>query len=306
MPWRLTLLGLAAAGAMLLALPAWVACARAALGHEADAGILIAPVVFVFLVTLRWRRLVVLRPRPDALGVAVAALGVVLLALATADPLGGGSWFLGGPLFRGGPAATWARTAAVGGAVLLLLGSITAVTGHRLAGRFGAAMGALVFLVPLPQSLITQVSEPMNLAAARVACGIFEVFSVGAGVEGGTMFIERGAGQRWMPVPLAETAQALPIAMMLGVVCYAFVFGSPLRPLVRTAVLLLCPIAGVLSCAGVLVATLLFSTPEAPAWAWAQVGGQWLMMAVAFLLLMGLIRLLAWAAVPVRRFSLAN
>ena len=305
LPWRLPLMAAAAAGAVLLALPAWVACGRAALGDEANAGIVVAPVVFGFLLTLRWRRLVNLRPRVDALGPGVALLGVALLLLATVDPAGGGSWFLGGSLEDRPHPDGWARTAAVGGAVLLLLGAVVAVTGHRVAGRFGAAMGALVFLVPLPASLILAVSVPMNLAAAKVACGVYEVLGIGAGIDGHTMYIER-TPTHWMPVPLADTAQAFPIAMMLAAVCYAFVFGSPLRPSVRAAVLLLCPVAAVFSCAGVMIATLWLVSPEAAAWTWSQVGGQWLMMSVAFVLLMGLIRLLAWAAVPVRRFSLAN
>ena len=294
--------------AVLVALPAWVGCFAAAMRHEANAGILIAPVVFAFLVTLRWRRLVNLRPRLDLLGPAVAVVGLVLLVLASADPAAGGSWFLGGPLRRGpepGELGTLARTAAVGGALLLLLGCGAAVTGHRVAGRFGAALGSLVFLVPLPTDLIEAVAMPMNLAAAKVACGVYEVAGVGAGIDGTTLYIER-TPTYWMPVSLADTAQAFPIAMMLAVVCYAFVFSSPLRPLVRAGVLLLCPLAAVFSCAGVLIATLWFLSPEADAWGWIQVAGQWLMMSLAFLGLMGLIRLLAWAAVPVRRFSLAN
>lgn len=305
MPWRLPALCVVAAAVATLALPAWVACVRAGLGREANAGIVVAPVVFAFLLALRWRRLVNLRPRFDALGPAVAGVGLLLVALASADPLGGGWWFLGGTLGPRPHAEGWARTAAVGGAVLLLLGGVTAVTGHRVAGRFGAAMGALGFLVPLPGPLIEAASGPMNLAAAKVACGVFEVFGVGAGVDGRTLFIERGPGD-WAPVALSETAQAFPIAVMLLVVCYAFVFSSPLRPAVRLAVLLLCPVAAVFSCAGVLVATLLFLSPGQAGWAWSQIGGQWLMMSVAFALLMGLIRLLSWAAVPVRRFSLAN
>ena len=160
-------------------------------------------------------------------------------------------------------------------------------------------------MVPLPTGLIAALSGPMNKAAAKVACGVYEVVGIGAGVDDTHLYIERGPGA-WVPVPLAETAQAFPIAMMLAVVCYGFVFGSPLRPLVRAGVLLLCPVAAVFSCAGVMIATLRFVPPEAETLAWIQVAGQWFMMSLAFLMLMGLIRLLAWAAVPVRRFSLAN
>ena len=305
LPWRLPLIGGVVAAVALLALPAWAACVRAALGHEANAGIVVAPVVFGFLLTLRWRRLVNLRPRFDLLGWAVTLLGVLLLLLASADPLGGGWWLLGGTLGPRPHPEGWARTAAVGGAVLALLGGVTAVTGHRVAGRFGAAMGSLAFLVPLPAPLIEAASGPMNRAAAKVACGVYEVFGVGAGVDARLLYIEKEPG-RWMSVALSDTAQAFPIAMMLAVVCYAFVFSSPLRPLVRLAVLLLCPVAAVFSCAGVMVATLFFLSPDQQSWAWSQIGGQWLMMSLAFVFLMGLIRLLAWAAVPVRRFSLAN
>lgn len=289
---------------ILVALPAWVACLRASLEREVNAGIVVAPVVFLFLATLRWRRLLNLRPQPDLLGVAVAGIGVVLLVAASLDPAGGGWFFLGGPLGRSGDPGTWARTGAVGGALLLMLGSVTAITGHRVAGRFGAAMGALAFLVPLPDSLVLQIAEPMNFAAAKVACGVYEVFGIGAGVDAAFLAIEKEP-DIWVQVPLSETAQAFPIAMMLVVVCYAFVFGSPLRPLVRAAVLLLCPLAAIFSCAGVMVATLRFLTPEADAWGWTQAAGQWFMMALSFFMLMGVIRLLSWAAVPVRRFSLA-
>ena len=141
LPWRLPTLVAVAVVVLLVTLPAWIACLRAALGHEADAGILVAPVVFAFLLFLRWRRLVNLRPRSDLLGPAVTLVGFGLVLLASVDPLGGGSWFLGGPLLREGDPGTWARTSAVGGSILMLLGGVSTVTGHRVAGRFGAAMG---------------------------------------------------------------------------------------------------------------------------------------------------------------------
>ena len=93
----------------------------------------------------------------------------------------------------------------------------------------------------------------------------------------------------------------------LILVTYAFCFSLPLRNRVRLLILLASPVAAILcNLIRILPTVWVYgSAPVSVAERFHTYSG-WLMLAVALLLLLGLVRLLRWAMIPVMRFTLAG
>jgi hypothetical protein len=96
------------------------------------------------------------------------------------------------------------------------------------------------------------------------------------------------------------------MALSLFLVSYGFVFGTPLRMSVRLGVLLLSPLSAIVCSTVALIATFwLFNDLSVETADVLLRVGEWVMLMVAFLLLIATIRMLSWASVPVRHYSLA-
>jgi exosortase/archaeosortase family protein len=95
----------------------------------------------------------------------------------------------------------------------------------------------------------------------------------------------------------------------LILVAYAFCFGMPLRNSVRVLILVLSPIAAIFC-------NLVRIVPTAWLYGYLPKGSRigsdfhtysgWMMLPIAFLLLLGIIRILRWAMIPVMRYTLAG
>jgi exosortase/archaeosortase family protein len=92
----------------------------------------------------------------------------------------------------------------------------------------------------------------------------------------------------------------------LALAMFAFAFGSPLRTYARILVLAATPITAVACNVVRLVPTvwLYGYYPSDLAGTFHDVSG-WVMLVVAFLLLLAIVRLLRWAMVPVTEYTLA-
>jgi len=107
-------------------------------------------------------------------------------------------------------------------------------------------------------------------------------------------------------VMIVEACNGMRMVFSLFLVSYAFSFGLPLRNTVRFIVLLASPITAI-------ICNVIRIVPNAYAYGYVSrdVGDLlhrylgWLMLPVSFLILLGVIKLLRWAMVPVMKFSLA-
>jgi exosortase len=187
------------------------------------------------------------------------------------------------------------------GAVLVPVGCVLSVIGRDLVRRFFPALVVLVFLVPIPGIIRQQISGPMMTTTATVTASISEVLGVPVERSGNLLLVN---GE---PVTIVEACNGLRMIFSLLLVSYAFAFGEPLRHYVRMIIVAASPISAIVCNVIRLVPTLWmygYST-KAMASRFHDLAG-WVMLVIGFLLLMGIIRLLRWALIPVAHYTLAS
>ncbi|BAM03250.1 hypothetical protein PSMK_10910 [Phycisphaera mikurensis NBRC 102666] len=244
-----------------------------AVRDEEASQVLLVPFVIGWLCHVRWTAIQRTRPAYDFAGPAVIAAGLAV-------HLWGG--------------ATNLQVAWHGGAVLCLLGAITTVAGRPLLWRIWPAVLVLAFLVPVPGIFRQQLAMPLQEYTAAAAEFVFTL--LGLGVErSGNMLVYNGH-----PVMVAEACNGMRMMFALVLVAYAFAFGTPLLPSVRVMLLVLSPVAAVLTNIIRVVPTVILygHYPDVAAGLFHDLAG-WAMLAVAFCLLLMLVRTLKWADVPV-------
>jgi exosortase len=186
------------------------------------------------------------------------------------------------------------------GAVVVVVGAAVTVLGGDVLRKFLPAFAVLVFLVPVPGRVRLAVSMPLMTATAAVTQTTSEVLGVPVERTGNLLSIQ---GQH---ITVAEACNGLRMVFALVLVSYAFAFGEPLRNYVRFLILAMSPLSAIVCNVIRMVPTLWwygFGTQKA-AERFHDLAG-WIMLGVAFLLLMGIIRVLRWALVPVSRYTLA-
>jgi exosortase len=275
-------LGAAAMAALgvLATLPAWSDIVLIAWNDEEYSHIFLVPLVAVWMVWVRRARFRYCRTTGTILGPVVAALG----------------WAISTYGFRHGYQSLWH-----GGAVMVVLGCILAVLGKQALFRFLPAVAVLVFIVPVPGMIRQQIAIPLQTWTAQISEVILEV----AGIP-----VDRSVNQLTVngkPVEIAEACNGLRMVWPLILMSYAFSFGLPLRNGVRFVLLLASPLSAIFCNVVRILPTI---------WVYSHhtddVGEKfhnysgWLMLPIAFLLLLGIIKLLDWAMLPVRRYTLAS
>ena len=188
-----------------------------------------------------------------------------------------------------------------GGAVLMLIGAITTVVGMQVIANFIPAVLLLGLLVPIPGNLRLAIAGPLQNATARVTTTVLETMGFYVERSGNLVNIND------MPIAVAEACNGMRMVFALVLVSYAFAFTVPLRNSVRLMVLLLSPVAAIICNVFRLVPTVLLYgyAPTDIADSFHDIAG-WLMLPVAFLMLVGTTRALRWALVPTYRFTLAT
>lgn len=259
---------------------AWLDIWRIAWQDPESSQILLVPIVVAWLVWVRRARLVHYQPAASFLGPLVIALGWA-------------AWSWGYHFGRQSPFH--------GGAVLVLIGCILTVLGKRIFLELMPAFVVLVFLVPVPGLVRQRIAIPLQTATAQVTEAVFHLLGVPVD-RAGNQLIYNG-----LPVAIAEACNGLRMVFALVLVSYAFAFGSPLRSYVRVLILAASPASAILCNVLRIVPTvLIFGYADRDIAMKFHDASGWVMLGVAFLLLMGIIELLRWAMVPVTRYTLAQ
>lgn len=269
----------------LIALSGW-ACLRAwadifwiAYHDEEASQVWLALPVAAWLIWGRWTAVQRTRPTYSFYGPGVIAAGLLLHEFG----------------FRNYVQVAWH-----GGAVLVLLGAIFTVVGPNLVWRLWPALLVFAFLVPVPGAIRQELAMPLQTLTAAAAQFVFELLAVRVTRVGNTLSYN---GETML---VAEACNGMRMMFALVLVAYAFAFGTPLRPSVRVALIVLSPIAAVFCNVIRVVPTVLLTGhyPDSAGPLFHDLAG-WAMLAVSFLLLMGFIRMLRWADVPVMQSQAA-
>jgi len=211
--------------ALLAAGPAWMDLFRIGLRDEESSQVLLAPFVAAWLLWLGLRSRPPEQPQksslatPDWLGPAVIGLGVLSYHL--------GDRYLWQALWHFG-------------AVLALIGSLLTVTGRSWALRLAPALGALLFLVPVPGRLRQVIALPLQTWTAIGGQRIFELLGVPVERAGNVLVIDQTL------VEVAEACNGLRLVFALALVCYLYAFSVPMPRLGRAALILGSPLLAVL------------------------------------------------------------
>ncbi|MEQ8317571.1 MAG: exosortase/archaeosortase family protein [Phycisphaerales bacterium] len=268
---------IAVVAAVFACFPAWRDIYMTATTDPDNGYIVLVPAVAGWLALCRRRRL-------RSAGRNGLWIGPVIVAFAAA------TYLLGGLL---GP------TLAVHlGAIGVLIGAIWSVVGSSVMLRMSPAVVALFFLAPAPMAWLLPLTDVLSTWSLALTAGVLEIFGMPAYASGRELVV--GLDQ----VSLGDFAGVRMIAA-IGLVTYAFAFGTPLRHGVRIALVLASPlVAMVANIVRLVPFAILAENWPASTHTLAQVSG-WLTLALSLGMLYGGIRLLAFAQVPARRYALA-
>jgi exosortase len=264
---------------VLATLPAWRDIWQIAARDEEASHVFLVPIVFLWLIWVRRQRLRHIPRVGQWIGPSMLLLGWVS--------------------YNVGDANLW-QSVWHGGAILIVVGCALTIWGSRLLKQMLPAFLALLFLIPVPGRVRQRVAIPMQNATARVTADVFELAGVPLDRSGNLLTLN---GQS---VAVAEACNGLRMVFALTLVCYGFAFSNPLRFHARLLILAASPIAAIICNVVRLVPTVYIygNYPEHTAEAFHSLSG-WVMLFLAFFLLLGILRVLRWALIPVYRFTLA-
>ena len=269
-----------AAAAVAATWDAWVAIVRRATLDDEQSHVLLVPIVVLWLVWVRRERLRGYVPEATWAGPVLIAAGWGLHRLGDTYLIES-AWHLG--------------------AVVAAAGAFLAATGGGLLARLLPAFGALCFLVPVPGVVRHGIALPLQTATAECTRVVLETFGVAVDRSGNMLRVNDHE------VMIAEACNGLRMAFALLLVSYTFAWGGPLRNGVRVAVVLATPITAIAFNVVRLVPVVwsFGALPASVADAIHAASG-WTMLPFAYLALMGLMRLLRWAQVPVTPYAHAH
>lgn len=275
--WTAAILGVLG---FIVTFAAWADIYQIAIKDEEASHIFLVPLVMAWLIWVRRGRFRHCQPRGTLIGPVLVALG----------------WAI----------STWGYRHAVqsfwhGGAVLVVVGCVLSALGWDVLMRFLPAFVLLVFLVPIPGMIRQQIAIPLQQATAQVTQVLFDLFGLPIERSGNMLSINGTA------VEIAEACNGLRMVFALVLVSYGFAFGEPLRNYVRGLIIAASPLSAILCNVIRMVPTLWLYGYGSRTMAdgFHNLAG-WVMLALAFMMLMGIIRLLRWAYIPVAHYTLAS
>lgn len=264
---------------ILVHIDAWRDMLSIAIADEEQSHVLIVPLVAVWLFLVRIGRLRRYTPvgRPFGVAILLAAWGLSYIGYTNAI-----------------------QSAWHGAAVLSLVGALVTFFGTNFFLRFLPVFVVLLFLIPVPGTIRQNIAMPLQTATAVVTQAVLETLGFAIDRQTNLLTINGQA------VAVAEACNGMRMVFALILVSFAFAFSMPLRPSVRLIVLVISPVAALVCNIVRLVPTVLCYgyAPKSTADMVHDLGG-WVMLPIAFLLLLGIISTLRWAAIPVGRFNLA-
>jgi exosortase len=279
-PWHAVSLVVLIGAGLFAAAPAWRDIGLIASVDEEASHIYLVPIVALWMIWVRRLRLRFCTPGGQFIGPPIVALGWLAYAYG----------------YNHAVQSLWH-----GGAVLVVIGCILSVLGKNVLFRFLPAFAVLAFLIPVPGRLRQAIAVPLQTATAASAQAILEVLGIPIERSGNLLSINGH------DVAVAEACNGMRMVFALVLVSYAFAYSMPLRNSVRVIVLLASPLAAILCNVVRLIPTVWlygYAPSRTLADRFHDLSG-WVMLPLAFLLLLGIIRLLRWALIPVARFNLA-
>ena len=186
------------------------------------------------------------------------------------------------------------------GSLLVVVGAFVSVCGKGAVLRFLPAAFALLFLVPVPQKLRQDLAIPLQTTTAWLTDGVLDAIGVDSQVAGNTLIVNGKS------VTIAEACNGMPMVFGLMLVTYAFAFAWPMRNSIRWALLILSPLV-TLGCNVLRTVPLVwtYANGSRETFETMHAYSSWLMLPLAFLLLLGLLHVLRWLDLPVERYRLA-
>ena len=267
--------------AIVATLPAWLDIARIAWMDEEASQVFLVPIVVAWLIWVRRGRFRYCLPRPTFLGPLCVAAG----------------WLISSYGYHNAFQSLWHA-----GAVLVVIGAVLSVVGRDLLLRFAPALVVLIFLVPIPGTIRQKIAIPMQTATAQATQTAFDIL--------GEKNVQRNGNQLIINnqiVNVAEACNGMRMVFTLILVSYAFAFGEPLRGYVRFLILAASPLSAIGCNVIRMIPTIwLFGHASHDFAEFFHNFAGWAMLGIAFLLLMGIIRLLKWALIPVSPYMLAT
>jgi exosortase len=258
---------------------AWSDIFHIAANDDEYSHVFLVPVVMAWMVWVRRMRFRHCKPSATLIGPLVAAAG----------------WGISLYGFYNGHQSLWH-----GGSVLVVLGCVLAVLGKHALFSFFPAVAVLVFLIPVPGVIRHRIALPLQEWTAQLAHTLMQI--LGAEVERwGNMLVVNNER-----VTIAEACNGVRGVFALVLVGYAFSFGLPLRNSVRILILLASPAVTIFcNVLRILPTAWLYGYhSERVGNLFHDVAG-WLMLPLAFLLLLGILKVVRWATVPVMKYTLA-
>lgn len=273
-----TAVGMAALG-VYVTREAWRDIFFIAATDEESSHILLVPIVAIWMAWVRRIRLRFCAPTGTIVGPLLVAVG----------------WFFYWYGYASAMQSLWHA-----GAVLVVIGCFLSIAGKQVLFRFLPAFAVLLFLIPVPGILRQAIALPLQTATAATAQAIFE--TAGLRVERSMNLLTING----VDVAVAEACNGMRMVFALVLVSYAFAFSMPLRNSVRFVILVASLLAAMACNVVRLIPTIwLYGYAErATADHFHSLSG-WLMLPIAFVLLLGIVRLLRWALIPVARYNLA-
>jgi exosortase len=265
--------------AVVLTLDAWISMARMAVYSSAACHMLLVPLVAGWLVHVRRQRMRFCKPRGAWVGLLILTLGC-LTYIAGQGGLLSIAWY--------------------GGAVLILIGCLIAVSGIDTLRHFAPAYIVLLFLIPIPQQLGATCVAPLQAATADITQVIYGAFGAGF-ARYGDVVMSHGT-----KLTVVGSADVLGVTLASIVICYGFAFRLPLRPWARILVMVSSPVSALLCNVVRAVGTAwIYSNYDSDRFSPLLQISSWASVVVALAVLTVLIRLLIWASLPIRRYTLA-
>lgn len=281
--WRLQELGLLA---FVVLCAIWTArhefadILRVALRDAEQSHILMVPIIAAWLLYLRRGRLRTIRYRPSLSGVAILVAAWILVWLGHDRDI---------------------IVLQHVGALLLLLGSLVAMTGPVILRQFRCVLFVFLFLVPVPGIIRQSLAIPLQELAATITHSTLGFVGIEVVRTGSSLFVNGSQ------VAVGEACNGMRMVFAFTLLVYAFVFSVPLRPSTRNVLLVLSP-------AIALLCNVLRLVPTALVYGYGSAGraeqfhdlAGWIMLPVAMIIMVTLLRLMNWLELPVRHWRLAQ
>jgi exosortase len=252
----------------------WADILAIATRDEESSQVLLVPLVVAWLVWVRRQRWRECRVRQTWIGPPLIAVG----------------WLLSTLGYHHAIQSFWH-----GGAVLATVGCFLTVAGSDLLKRFMPVFVVLVFLIPVPGMARQQIAIPLQSLTAHLTQIACEIFGFDVGRTGNVLSING------FDVEVAEACNGMRMVFALILVSFAFAYGTKMPNYARLLIVLGSPLAAVLCNVLRLIPTvwLYGNYPEQVAVQFHDISG-WVMLPIAFLLLVGFTRLIRWVlATPV-------